>query len=321
LKSGWKIFLFCCALLPGGGVLAQERGVNFAPQRYNSNSGTFMPGGYDYHYSPEIFAAMRAVAATNHWPGFHPRICINAATANQPAELQKIHDYFVRAGERGIICWFETTADTNRTHATGRVPDLNEIVRGWQLIHQQLADLPEVRYEIFNEPFGYTSAENYLKEMTGIIRSAGLPANRCILDGIGYAENVQAVARAGWPGDLAYHFYPNWKPPGEQSADGYFRRIRKDLGGLSRRVFLTEFGANLRIRAGWMQELPADNWRAADVNCLLGLGRALKKFHDEGDGLKGAYLWHGWDNNDGYDFWSPRNQAGAAAEIMVLNSL
>ena len=318
-----KKVIFLLGLLQGVSTgLAQERGINLPPQRYTSNYGAFMPGAYDYGYSNATFEAMKAIAATNRWPeGFSPRFCINDQTANQPAKLKQVRDHFLRAGGRGIICWFETTTDTNQTHASGRVQNLDEISRSWRLIHQTFAEMPGIRYEIFNEPFGYTSAQAYLQDMTNIIHRAGLPAARCILDGIGYAEDVKSVARAGWQGDLAYHFYPNWLPAGNQTADAYSQRVIKDIGGLSRRIFLTEFGADLRISADWQVAFPNDKHGAADVNSLLGLRRALKKFRDEGDGIKGAFIWHGWNNDDNYDFWCPKNQAGAAAEIAVLNSL
>ena len=41
-----------------------------------------------------------------------------------------------------------------------------------------------------------------------------LPPRRCILSGMGYGDDVKAVDAAGWPGFLAYHFYPMWMGDG-----------------------------------------------------------------------------------------------------------
>ena len=64
-------------------------------------------------------------------------------------------------------------------------------------------------WHVCRRPFGYRSAEHYLHEMLSIIMAAELPLDRVVLDGIGYAKDVQSVA-ATWPGWLAYHLYPNW---------------------------------------------------------------------------------------------------------------
>ena len=50
-----------------------------------------------------------------------------------------------------------------------------------------------VLYEIFNEPFGYKDPRRYLHEMLLVMHFAELPPGRCILDGCGYADNIQVL--------------------------------------------------------------------------------------------------------------------------------
>ena len=53
------------------------------------------------------------------------------------------------------------------------------------------------KFEIFNEPFGYNSTAAYLSEMLTIVDGAGLPHDRVVLDGLGYAEEERRRQRSG----------------------------------------------------------------------------------------------------------------------------
>merc|ERR1719174_2298517 len=134
-----------------------------------------------------------------------------------------------------------------------------------------------------------------------IVKGAGLPTNRVILDGNGYAVDVKSLDSLGWQGQLAYHFYPNWVPVGHETDDQYAARVVSDLQGLADRVFITEFGSDLS-RPDYNKE-DKNPFDGGAVNSLRGLEQGIKQLKaGAGGGVRGAYHWHGWDNGDSYSF-------------------
>ena len=285
-------------------------GINFPPTQGTSNAGAFLPGIYDYSYSD---AQIGDAGATFNIM----RLPINVATANDPASLAKLRSYVDALGGRAILCMFDTTDDpTNAPHADGRA-DVTTMGPAWATIHAGFAGYPDVRYEIFNEPFGYdrTDPIAYVNEMKAIIAAGGLPESKCIIDGLGYADDVRSVA-AHWTGDLGYHFYPNWSSDHTQSA--YSNLVQTALGELAPRTWITEFGAALG-HANDCYETFIDGMQpaSADINALRGLDDALRALRANGGGIKAAFFWHGWHNGDSYDFWSPANETGACKVRMI----
>jgi hypothetical protein len=139
-----------------------------------------------------------------------------------------------------------------------------------------------------------------------------------ILDGVGYADDVAAVANAGWSGDLAYHFYPNWLSS-NRTQSNYSNFVQGELAGLTSRVWITEFGANLSVQSNTCYETYIDNMPSpsADVDALRGLDDALRAFRAANAPLKGVFFWHGWHNGDSYDYWSSSNAQGACKVRLI----
>lgn len=293
---------------PADGAVAtptQLAGINFAPTQGTSNAGAFLPGVYTWSYTDAQIQAANATFDIMRWP-------INEDTANDPAALAKLKGYIDQfAGRRAVICMFGTT-QTPGTHGDGLPDGVAAMGAAWAKIHAVFAGYPDVHYEIFNEPFGYNKADPayYVADMTAIIAAGGLPPARCILDGMGYADDVKLVASAGWTGDLAYHFYPTWSSDHTQS--GYSNLVQNELRSLGHRTWLTEFGADLAAANPCYETFDdGSHPGSADVNALRGLDDALRALRAAGQRVKGAFLWHGWNNGDGYDYWSSGNANGA----------
>ncbi|MBC8201439.1 MAG: cellulase family glycosylhydrolase [Planctomycetes bacterium] len=299
------------------------RGINLPPTQGTTNAGSFLEGVYKYDYSLEDFERMAKA-------GFGSmRIAINAETAKDPKSLEKIMGFFEQVGNSGIICFFDTKRDGEKTHGDGKPNDLELLASCWKHIHELFADKPNISYELFNEPFGYQwtieGATEYLSDMRRVIQLASLPIDRCIIGGVGYSSNVQLVAKAGWEGDLAYHFYPSWLPEGNKTQENYSNKIQHDLASLSSRVHLTEFGANLCKGDVYETYSPKGTVTCQDQNTLRGLHDALRKLKQDGHGIASSYLWHGWDNGDSYDAWNPKATFGAEkvkriqGEVVIKN--
>ena len=220
-------------------------------------------------------------------------------------------------------------------------------IAAWQAVFGAF-NRTDALFEVFNEPFGcaappppagsgagsqcwlrnrYKTAEEYLGVMRRIVGGAGLPEERVVLDGTGYADSVRGLSEAGWQGAMAYHFYPNWVPRGRETQAAYAERALTDLRGLSHRapppppgraaatptlpagVYITEFGSDLS-RGDYGHEDP-DASDGGAVNALRGLQVAIESLHSSGASLLGAYYWHGWANGDSYSFWGAKNSGGA----------
>jgi len=282
-------------------IACHAGGLNLPRTFGSSNQGAFLPGVYQYDYDEEDIAKMRE----SHFDHF--RMLVNVETCHDAKALEKMLSLFAKLGNRGIVCMIDTNQPGEIEHGNGRVNNVDEMAAAWKIVYERVKHLRNVKLELFNEPFGYESAEEYLQEMRTLIAQAGLPAGRCILNGIGYAEDIQSVATAGWTGDLAYHFYPNWLPREKQSLDNYSQLIQNSLLGVRNDIYITEFGAALN-RGDVYNDRSA---KSGNVLALQGLQDALKNLRKRGQRVKETYHWHGWDNGDSYSFWDQDNRFGA----------
>ena len=287
-------------------------GINIPPTQGTSNAGAFMPGIYTWSYTNAQIAEANATFAIMRLP-------INVATANDTASLARLKGFIDQFdGHRAIICMFGTTKTGTGTHGDGLVDDEAAMATAWANIDAVFGSYPDVHYEILNEPFGYAKANPaaYVNAMKQIINDAHLPVDKCILDGMGYADDIQLVANAGWPGDLAYHFYPNWSSDHQQST--YSNLVQGDVGSLGARTWITEFGANLGFSDTCYQTFEdGAQPSSADVNALRGLDDAVGALRAHGHRVKGVFFWHGWNNGDTYDFWKSSNEQGACKVRLI----
>ena len=283
------------------------RGINLPPTQGSTNAGAFLPGVYKYSYSAQDVANLRP------WNFTGVRLPINVETALQPggAMLRQLRGYvdaLKGSGGTSVICMFDTLLPGQSGHGDGLVNNLTEMAAAWKVVFETFHASP-VMFELFNEPFGYTTPSSYYAAMMALVQGASLPKERVILGGFGYDVSLREVVALGWTGAVAYHFYPNWVPAGTQTPASYAARVQADLAGVSNNaVYLTEFGTDLSRTSYAPKEDPTEG----AVNSLCGLQDALAALRARGRGVAGLYHWHGWNNGDSYSFWAPGNQAGAA---------
>jgi hypothetical protein len=283
-------------------------GINFPPQRGNTRTGSFCGGVYNWRYTNKQIADANATFNAMRLP-------INIETANDREELMKMRHYVDQfAGKHAIIALVDTTSvhyrdcNDDKTDQGDGIPNRGAAA-AWAKIHAVFKGYPNVHYEIFNEPHGFGDAGHYVREMKAIIHDAKLPPHRCILDGTGYADNIQAVAAAGWTGDLGYHFYPG----SIRTQPDYSNLVQTKIGALGKRTWITEFGANLGYNNPCYDRFDKGDHKdeSSNINALRGLDDALRALRARGQGVKGVFFWHGRHNDDSYDFWSSKNTQGA----------
>lgn len=290
-------------------------GLNLPTMSGSSGTGAFQPGVYNLSYSSVQLHRMRLLGFTSI------RLPINIATANDPRSLQTILGLVQAIGGSAVICMFGTGSLI--AHGTGRVDNLPAAIGAWSKVHATLGSLPDVKYEIFNEPHGYTvgcnsppcgTGASYLSDMRAVIAGAKLPHDRCVLDSLGWAGDAHGLVKLGWTGLIGYHFYPWWLPANSTRKE-FSSFFELQLAGISDRVLVTEFGGSLdAANTNYEEPTTTDN----NVNCLQGMDDAVKAFRERGAGIQGAYHWHGWLDGDSFSFFEPMNINGSTKVLRIL---
>ena len=289
------------AAFPSSGLASCEIGLNLPATQGTSNAGNFEPGVFQFGYTNTLLARIEGSPFTQL------RLSLNAETAQNKEALDKLDSLAQATDYRGILCMWDTNEVGETGHGNGLPNDLDELARAWKAVHAQFGKHPHLRYEILNEPFGYPrnleGARRYLEDMRYIIEQAELPEQRCILDGLGYADNIRLVSEAGWKGALAYHLYPNWLPAHRSSSEEFKKLLISALDGIPNEIVITEFGTSLNKAIS----------NHGETSLIPGLALAMHQLRQSGSQITAAYLWHGWDNGDAYSYWHPDNAHGAAS--------
>lgn len=251
------------------------------------------------------------------------RLPINIPTANNPPSLAEMKDLITKVGGGAVICMFGTGNLT--THGTGRIDSMPDAVNAWSKVHAVFGAMENLYYEIFNEPHGYSlgcnsppcgTPQTYYSDMKHLIAAASLPEERCILDALGWAEDVPGLLKLGWEGNIGYHFYPWWLPGKVSPSRADFNALlQASVAGVSERIFITEFGGGLN-EANLNYEQPSKT--SSNVNCLQGMDDAVSALQSRGVGIKGAFHWHGWKNGDSFSFFEPANKNGSTKVLKIL---
>lgn len=298
------------ALASGFSSLAEAggNGTNLPPTQGRTNDGAFAPGIYSYGYDANY------INAVGYWGGFDRlRLPINLESGNDYYSRLSLWNYLgnVYMSWRGLICMFDTLNPGESGHGDGRINNAWHHALMWREINNWFGWAPDVRYEIFNEPAGYGSNVRwYMDNINYIIYYGYLPQWKCVVDGTGYAGNVQNI-RYEWSDDLGYHFYPGWLQGGSRTQFNYSNTFQNAVSGVSYRTRVTEFGARLDLGNRYTSYNSGTDNLSANVNTLRGIHDAVIALRNSGQGIKGLYHWHGWNNGDTFAFWPSNNSYGA----------
>jgi hypothetical protein len=178
-----------------------HNGLNFPATHDNTNIGNFDPGVFKYDYTSENITNAKQYGVTGLRLGFNIETALDKTKG--AAVLKKMRSFVDEMGA-GILCMWDTLKKGQTGHGDGYVNNVTEAIQAWKNVAAAFNG-SHVYYEIFNEPFGYKTVDQYYKEMTHIYTEAGLDKSKVIMDGMGYADSVKALSKK-WDGMLAYHF-------------------------------------------------------------------------------------------------------------------
>jgi len=274
----------------------------------NSTAGMQQVGPYvwQYDYTNQQIYDMR-----NH--GIEGlRVCISVPTANDPDTLDKIAGYFDNTIAGGYITFVdcdETNTNPAWVFTDGKINDADDLAGAWALVHARFSMYDNVKYEIFNEPFWHvppnSTAQEYVDLMNYVIAQAGLPIDKCIIEGLGCGD-VQAIKDL-WPGEMAYHVYSWWLGGGMKTQTQYSTQTQLFLKGVEDRTHVTEFGTVLTLGDIYETCTWATTPTGECVNVLRGIHDAVNSLDTP---VLSMAVWHGYNCNDTYDFFGSFHSYG-----------
>lgn len=264
------------------------RGLNWADPGDNFQNGAVVPSGLD---SNDTYATTQAKAA-NIISGFQQR---NANTIRLPVNIPSVLqswwgsytgaiDTALGSGMTVILCYWEAASPKN-----GLVNNYTGFWNMWQTIVNKYGSNPNVYFEVFNEPHGYSVADLNNLYGTWLNNYPSVPRNRIILDGAGYSSDVNDVgADSRFPNCLlSFHDYTWFEPNNNTSGDWEASLSRLSYPG---RTIVTEFGIPMTNGKNYLGAAGTDG----EITYFQGMTNRIQSL-----GM-GCVYWPGLRNGDGY---------------------
>ena len=169
--------------------------------------------------------------------------------------------------------------------------DLVHFFLMWDQVLLSYIRQPAMYFEIFNEPFGYSTAEWSALCAEWLMRYPSLPRERILVGGTGYDDNITAMGADTRFQDclLSLHIYAFWE--NLNSVAAWKEDLAKAVSLYANRTILTEFGVTMNTGVNYTTSNPGtDN----DVCFLQAVVQDLRAW-----GMSSCY-WPGLRIGDGY---------------------
>jgi len=263
------------------------KGLNWADPNDNFSSGNVVPTGLSASddYATSQSKANNILAAFQQQGANTIRIPINTYTVSGSwwNSYTGAIDAATSKGMNVILGYWEPSG------GNGTVPDLTAFWNMWQAVANKYGGTSNIYFEIFNEPHGYSVSDlnNLYAQWLG--KYTSVPAARVLLDGAGYATDVNDVgADSRLSGCLlSYHNYTWFNNSLTTSADweGAVQTINYPS-----RTIMTEFGIPMTTGNNYLGA-PGSN---RDIAYLQGITNQLRS------GSMGGVYWPGLRAGDSY---------------------
>lgn len=284
------------------------KGLNWADPSDNFSSGNVVPSGLSASdsYATTQSKANNILAAFQNQGANTVRLPINTATVSGSwwnAYTGAI-DAAVSKGMNVILGYWEAPG------GNGTVADATAFWNMWSTVVNKYKNTAAVYFEVFNEPHGYSITDLNNLYAQWLTNNPSAPASRVLLDGGGYATNVNGVgADSRLTGCLlSYHNYTWFNNSLTTSADW-----ENSLQGLSypARTIMTEFGIPMTTGNNYLNA-PGSN---RDIAYFEGVTNQLKA-----SGIGGVY-WPGLRTGDTYSLLSLSGTTVSVNNSSGLNRL
>jgi hypothetical protein len=215
------------------------RGVNWADERDNFQDGVIYLSGLDSSdtYESASIVADRVVGQFVSLLGSNTvRMPINESTVfNYWGTYTGAIDKTLEKG-KVILCYW---APSN-----GKPSSMSDFYEMWSTVIDRYADDSNCYFEPINEPYGYSSADlcNFYNDFCNYFLK--IPKDRMILDGAGYAQNVQLIGNDSRLDGclLAVHDYSFFGNLSWLTETQWKTHFQNEVGDYSDRTICTEWG-------------------------------------------------------------------------------
>jgi hypothetical protein len=220
-------------------------GVNWADARDNFVDGWVIPSGLEAGDDYNTVSA-KANAILSGFQTNMPGINTVRLPINPPSVLEVWWSRYTGAIDKAtsknmnvILAPWESASSRN-----GLVDDTTAFWKMWDTVITKYSSNSKIFFEVFNEPYGYSSSSLNDLYVQFLLRYSSVPKERILLGGTGYSDNVTAIgADSRFNGCLlALHNYAFWAT---RTLSGWEADWRNRYGNYALRTVVTEFGAGM----------------------------------------------------------------------------
>ena len=290
------------------------KGVNWADQRDNFESGVLYPSGLsssDTYSSSETVAAQVVGQLFSLTGANTVRMPINEATvADNWSAYTGAIDEALTKGNVILAYW---------AYQNGEPASVSAFDSMWDTVIAKYGSNANAYFEPINEPYGYstTDLDNFYNSW--LTRYPSVTKSHVILDGAGYATNVSAVGSdSRLTGTLlGVHDYTFFVSSPYTTESQWESQFASEVGSYTSRTVATEFGAPMSpgskdgVSYGTLDYSQSSNDSTYFVAYLRGITSELRTL-----GM-GSVYWPGLRDGDWY---SMTTKAGSGSSITLTVS-
>lgn len=277
-------------LFEGEPVKTDMAGVNWADPRDNFVDGWIIPSGLKAsdNYGLVRQKTSQIIAGFQKNMGANTvRLPINPSTVLEWwwQSYSGAIDMSLSRGMKVVLaCW---EANSSRD---GKVDDPDQFWRMWDVVVSKYENTPNVYFEVFNEPHGYSVEELKSLYAAWLDRYPQLPRGRILLGGRGYSEDVKPIGDDSRFSEclLSLHIYAWWGH--HTSPTPWETQLRNSFGRYGSRTVLTEFGVPMTTGMNYKGDANGNY----EIAFLQGITNELRR-----NGISSIY-WPGLRNSDSY---------------------
>lgn len=284
------------------------RGVNWADPRDNYNSGWVVPSGLEAfdNYNTVSSKADNILSEFQRLLDANTvRLPINVATVFESWWISYCAaiDKAVSKQMKVVLGFWESEAKT------GRIENMDDFWKMWQVVTEQYAESPLVYFEVFNEPCGYTASEWTDIAAEFLVRFPSIPSYRVVVSGTGYNDHLARVGKDQRLQNclLSLHIYPYWNTKATSSA-AWRKEVVTRVAGYYSRAIISEFGSPMTTGLNYTGPIESNN----NIAFMYGVPEQVREY------MMGSIYWPGLRDGDSYSI-TLRESSGSSIALTVTN--
>jgi len=217
------------------------------------------------------------------------RIPVNYSTVSQSwwNSYMAVIDKATSKGLKVILaCW------EGKSSEDGIIDDATQFWSMWQTVVDKYGSNPQVYFEIFNEPHGYSLSAWTTICAQWLSNYPSVSQGHILVDGTSYAQDVKGVGADSRFTSclLSVHDYAFFSDGTLTTSLQWENRLAGNVGSYGSRTVLTEFGDTMNTGINYTGAIGGNQ----DIAYIQGLTNEIRTL-----GMGGVY-WPGIRNGDGY---------------------